>query len=667
MRYIQLQSIGYPYKTPAELNVENKYDAYIATKQAIYCVLYDYDVENVYRGVDERGENIKKAIKKIVKKAKEETQTQEAPLIKFNKEGKLVEDSINKAYYSQTYSVTSNVSMKSYTITSIANFTKNTIITDMNSKEKENFKGKEKFKVLIPKKEVSNESDINGTIYATMKCETYPVFYGKKNSKLQPYALTYDTYGDNLAKTNLKVKMNTGKIQISKVDDETKTPIEGVTFQLIKPNGTIVAEATTNKEGIATFSNLYEGKYQLKEIKANQNYIINTKIFEVEVVYDKTTKVEIGNKLKKGQVKVIKVDAEQPEIKLKDVEFNVLDKNGNILETLKTDENGEAITKEYAMKDFEEITLQETKTQKSYVINETLQTIKLKANEIINVTVPNKKIKGQIEITKISADENKLTKETKGSLLKDAIFEIYTQEDILVDTVKIGTNGKGISKLLEYGKYYIKEKSTGSNYYLLNTEKYSVEIKEDRKIVPITIENKSVDIRLDIDKSGVEKAKPNEEIKYEFNTLKNTSNVAINDFTWTDFLPYQYVRMMKLYTGTYNENLDYIVKYKTNKSKKYMEYGKYNTQKNNCIDFTKVNLKKGEYITEYKVEFGTVMPGFEAIQKPYIFVKVLPTVKEKDRWINHTTLTGKYKDKKVEDKAEWPTTSYEEKLPRTGF
>ena len=148
--------------------------------------------------------------------------------------------------------------------------------------------------------------------------------------------------------------------------------------------------------------------------------------------------------------------------------------------------------------------------------------------------------------------------------------------------------------------------------------------------------------------------------------------MALDNFTWTDNLPYEYVRITKLFTGTYNEDLDYIVKYKTNKSEDYIEYGKYNTQKNNYIDFTKVELLDDEYITDYKVEFGTVMPGFEAVEKPFIFAKVLPTVKADDRWVNYTSLTGNYKEHKLEDKADWPTISYVKKLeikklPRTGF
>ena len=67
---------------------------------------YDYDVDSYYRGIDERGENIKKAIKQIVKIAREGTQTQSTPLVKFEKKGEFKEDLLNNLYYSQLYNVT---------------------------------------------------------------------------------------------------------------------------------------------------------------------------------------------------------------------------------------------------------------------------------------------------------------------------------------------------------------------------------------------------------------------------------------------------------------------------------------------------------------------------------------------------------------------------------
>lgn len=393
---------------------------------------------------------------------------------------------------------------------------------------------------------------------------------------------------------------------------------------------------------------------------------------DIKIEWNNETKATIENELKKGKVKVIKVDSDNKEVKLKDVEFQVLDQDGNILETLKTDVNGEALTKEYVIRDYEKLTIKETKTQTGYALCEDTKTITLSENQITNVVFENEKIKGKIEITKVSADDNKITNEVKGTLLENAVFEIYTENDELVDTITTAKDGKATSKLLEYGNYYVKEKDTGSDYYLLNTEKYEIQIREHNKTIPVTIENTSVDIGLDIDKTGLVQAQPNDEIKYSFNSLKNTSNVALDNFTWIDNLPYEYVRITKLFTGTYNEDLEYSVKYKTNKSEDYIEYGKYNTQKNNYIDFTKVELDEDEFITDYKIEFGTVMPGFEAIEKPFIFTKVLPTVKAEDKWVNHTSLTGNYKEHKLEDKAEWTTKSYNKelkisKLPRTGY
>ena len=44
---------GFPYKTANELGVENDQDAFVATKQAIYSVMYNWDVETRYRGIQQ--------------------------------------------------------------------------------------------------------------------------------------------------------------------------------------------------------------------------------------------------------------------------------------------------------------------------------------------------------------------------------------------------------------------------------------------------------------------------------------------------------------------------------------------------------------------------------------------------------------------------------------
>ena len=477
-------------------------------------------------------------------------------------------------------------------------------------------------------------------------------------------------------KTNeslIENELKKGQIRVIKIDlDNNEVKLKGVKFNVLDEKNNVLETIITNDEGEAITSKYpvrdFE-KLTLQEVETKENYKLNNEKQTITLEANQIKDITFKNEKKKGQIKVVKVDKDNNEVKLKDIEFKVYDEKGNVVDTLKTDENGEATTKRLPID--QEYTIQETKTLEKYVLNETVQKVTLKQDEITNIQFENEKIKGKIEIIKVSADDNKLTGEKAGTKLEGAVFNIYNESDEIVDVITI-KEGIGTSKLLEKGKYFIQEETSGSDNYLLNTEKYPIEITEHLKTIPITIKNNSVDIGLDIDKNGVVQAQPNDEIKYGFNSLKNTSNVSLDNFTWTDNLPYDYVRITKLFTGTYNEDLDYIVKYKTNKSEDYIEFGKYNTQKNNYIDFTSVSLEDDEFITDFKVEFGTVKAGFEAIEKPFIFAKVLPTVRPEDKWTNYTTLTGDYKEHHLKDKAEWTTTSYGKKLeitklPRTGF
>ena len=492
-----------------------------------------------------------------------------------------------------------------------------------------------------------------------------------ENYKLTEEPQTIKLEANEIVDVVFQNEKKKGQIKVIKIDeDNNEVRLEGVEFKIYDESGNEVGTLVTDKNGEAVSKRLpIDQEYTVQETKTLENYVLTEEPQTVILEEDQITDLTFTNEKKKGQIKVIKIDEDNNEVRLEGVEFKIYDESGNEVGTLVTDKNGEAVSERLPID--QEYTVQETKTLENYVLTEEPQTVVLEQDQITDLTFENEKIKGKIEITKISADDNELTGEKKGTKLDGAVFEIYNEKDELVDTITI-KDGIGTSKLLEYGDYYIKEVNSGSDNYLLNTEKFDIEIREHMKTIPITIENTSVDIGLDIDKNGVEQAQPNDEIKYSFNSLKNTSNVPLDNFTWTDNLPYEYVRITKLFTGTYNEDLDYVVKYKTNKSEDYIEYGTYNTQKNNYIDFTSVELEDDEYITDFKVEFGTVMPGFEAVEKPFIFAKVLPTVEPDDRWVNYTSLTGNYKEHELEDKAEWPTISYGKKLeikklPRTGF
>lgn len=167
---------GYPYKTAAELGVENNDDAFVATKHAIYSILRNTNVRTYYNGGDERGRKIVDAIDRLVNIGRYGTETPADATVDIHKQGEFVQD-INSNYYSQTYSVSSNVQIGSYTVTNIAGFPEGTVVTDMNNTPRTSFNAGETFKILVQKTQLRN--DLKGAVSVQAKCKTYPVFSEK--------------------------------------------------------------------------------------------------------------------------------------------------------------------------------------------------------------------------------------------------------------------------------------------------------------------------------------------------------------------------------------------------------------------------------------------------------------------------------------------------------
>ncbi len=129
----------------------------------------------------------------------------------------------------------------------------------------------------------------------------------------------------------------------------TKQPITKNNFTLEKD--TLVA--TSNIEnGKAVFKVDVEGEYYVKELSTNTIYVLSPEVLDYTITYDEnaTTNIKkiapqtITNTLKRVSVKLIKVDANQPDKKLAGAEFKLVaikdDKTVEIGNYV-TDENGE--------------------------------------------------------------------------------------------------------------------------------------------------------------------------------------------------------------------------------------------------------------------------------------------------------------------------------------
>ena len=183
---------GYPYKTIEELGVSNLQEAYIATKQSIYCYLYKRGTEK-YSPVGEAGERTIKAMNQILENAKNSTETLENFLVTIKDLNDWEEDEINSEYISKTYEIIGETNINKYSI-KLEDASEDIIITDVENNLKSQFDSGEKFKILIPK-EIKNPIKFKINVIAQM--ETKPVFYGKApNENLQDCALTTYSYED---------------------------------------------------------------------------------------------------------------------------------------------------------------------------------------------------------------------------------------------------------------------------------------------------------------------------------------------------------------------------------------------------------------------------------------------------------------------------------------
>lgn len=217
------------------------------------------------------------------------------------------------------------------------------------------------------------------------------LLYKSGISSYQELVSEYIVVEDSSSKINLSVNwLSTGSLQILKKDESTGEAISNTTFELRNQGGDVITQITTDENGYAEATGLIEGTYILVEINTDENYILDDTPYEITIEVGEVRTIEITNKLKTGSIKVVKIDADDNEIKLEGVKFEVLDENYNVLETITTDKNGEAYTSEYAIRDYLQIIIREVETLENYVLDETPQIVILEAGEIKTLTFENK-------------------------------------------------------------------------------------------------------------------------------------------------------------------------------------------------------------------------------------------------------------------------------------
>lgn len=162
--------------------------------------------------------------------------------------------------------------------------------------------------------------------------------------------------------------------------------------------------------------------------------------------------------------------------------FQIIDPHGDVVDTLTTDEKGEATSIPLAIGVY---TLHQTYGDPKHEMMEDEDVVLIKSDVHKTVTFgPYNDDEKMVEI-----ELTKRSKETK-KLLNGAVYEIYDEDKDVVATLTTGTDEDGkASCYLPYGKYTIKETKAPAGYNMDDAKEQAFELSGESTSVKITYDN----------------------------------------------------------------------------------------------------------------------------------------------------------------------------------
>lgn len=301
---------------------------------------------------------------------------------------------------------------------------------------------------------------------------------------------------------NLKVENYLTRISFVKKDNDGNI-IKGAKLKIENDKGETI-HTFTSKETPYIIEGLEQGEYTLTEEEAPKGFVRSKEKVKFRVTNDeKLVAIEIKNK----HFSIIKKNVNGEA--LKGAEFQILDKNKNIVDTFISDGNRYEVKN---LKAGETYTLREIKAPIGYTLmRDVMFTVKdAMPDEVL--TAVNK----QVKILKENA---------KGEPIEGAEFDIIEKETgDKVDSFTSSKDGYNPSNLAEGKTYILRETKAPNGYSLMQDVEFTV--TEDKELQTVTAVDKQITIKkVDAEGKALEGA--------TFDIIEKEKDKVVDSFTST--------------------------------------------------------------------------------------------------------------------------------------
>ena len=363
----------------------------------------------------------------------------------------------------------------------------------------------------------------------------------EKQNTAQKGRISVQKTGDIFTSVNMASSAYTDENGELVVNSTTYTPVfadgdlSGAVFQVIAVEdivtldgttrayaGDVVSEITTDENGYAETEPLYLGKYEVREIKAPDGYVLNNEPKDVEVTYAgqefevrDTVNTAFENEYQGVRISLSKV-MENDELfgiygkdyytsvrfglfaaeDITAADGSVIPADG-LLSEVSLDEN---MTAKFDVQiPFGRYYVKEISTDEHYVLGgekylvnfeymgQDIRTVDIDCGQFVNLLK-----RGRIEGHKV---------DDKSEPLENAVFGLFTADcvkfsrDTAIMTAVSDENGFFEFDDVPFGKYIVREIESPRGY-ILSDKEYTVSISEDGEVIEITAENKPITVEI---------------------------------------------------------------------------------------------------------------------------------------------------------------------------